>query len=204
MSARKPRFRYSRAELADEGSAIVETAAAFVFVAVLVLGVAATQPDNAFHDYTRKAVCLVGAESCKGKSWIELEDTDPPIKRPVTFGSVPGGSVKNEANRKLGKELAAERGWTGAEWNCLDQLWQRESGWDHTAVNPTSQAAGIPQLLPSAGHEIPAGYHDDPSIQIQWGMNYIAERPNYGTPCKAWAFWQNPTGSPAGASTHWY
>lgn len=164
VGAKFSRYREYRAAGDDRGSAMVETGAAIVFVSVLILGIAAINPGNPLHDYTRDAVCLVGAESCKGKSWIELEDTNPPIRRPVTFGAMgglPAGSVKNEANRQLGKKLAAERGWTGAEWECLDNLWQRESGWDHTAINPTSQAAGIPQLLPSAGHSIPAGYYDD-------------------------------------------
>ncbi|CAM4022866.1 transglycosylase SLT domain-containing protein [Nocardiopsis rhodophaea] len=185
----------------DYGISMIETVAALVFVTVLITAIAATNPGNYFHDYIRKAVCLVGGPNCEGESWIEVEDTNPPQRRPVTFGAgIPAGSVKNEANRELGKGLAAERGWDGAEWECLDNLWQRESGWDHTAINPSSKAAGIPQLLPKAGHDIPQGFYDDPTVQIKWGLNYIAER--YQTPCAAWAHWQNPPdGDKLG---HWY
>lgn len=188
----------------DRGISMIETVAALVFVSVLIAAIAAINPGNYFHDYIRGAVCLVGGPSCEGESWIELEDTDPPIKRPTTpagLGGLPEGHVANEENRKTGMAMAAERGFDDAEQKCLDELWQRESGWDHTAQNPTSKATGIPQLLESAGHDLPAGW-DDPKVQINWGLDYITER--YGTPCEAWEFWQNPEDSPEGASTHWY
>lgn len=82
----------------------------------------------------------------------------------------------------LGRQLAAGRGWTGHQFDCLNWLWTRESGWDATAVNPESGATGIPQLLPAA-HLIPPGW-DSPRVQISWGLDYIAGR--YGDPCTAW------------------
>lgn len=89
-------------------------------------------------------------------------------------------------NVKIGERLAAARGWTGEQWYCLYQLWQKESGWRTTAGNPSSGAYGIPQALPaskmaSAG----ADWATNPATQITWGMGYIAGR--YGTPCSAWA-----------------
>jgi hypothetical protein len=89
-------------------------------------------------------------------------------------------------NVKIGERLAAGRGWTGEQWFCLYQLWQKESGWRTTAGNPSSGAYGIPQALPggkmaSAG----ADWATNPATQITWGMGYIAGR--YGTPCSAWA-----------------
>lgn len=89
-------------------------------------------------------------------------------------------------NVKLGERLAASRGWTGEQWYCLYQLWQKESGWNTTSGNTSSGAYGIPQALPgskmaSAG----ADWLTNPATQITWGMGYIAGR--YGQPCGAWA-----------------
>ena len=39
-------------------------------------------------------------------------------------------------------------GWGDDQWFALEQLWTRESGWNHLAVNPSSGATGIPQSLP--------------------------------------------------------
>jgi hypothetical protein len=72
-------------------------------------------------------------------------------------------------------------------FGCLDDLWQRESGWLYDAENPVSGAYGIPQSLPgskmaSAG----ADWQTDPATQIRWGLGYI--KGQYGNPCSAWAF----------------
>lgn len=86
-----------------------------------------------------------------------------------------------EQNMALGERRAAEWGWTGGEWECLWQLWWEESGWQHRADNPTSDAYGIPQALP--GWKMGEGWQDDPAVQIEWGLGYIAGR--YGHPCGA-------------------
>jgi hypothetical protein len=85
-----------------------------------------------------------------------------------------GGSVA------IGRRMAAAQGWTGAQWNALFNLWQRESGWNANAVNPSSGAAGIAQSL---GHgAVPLG---NAAAQIAWGLSYIRGR--YGSPEAAWA-----------------
>ena len=73
-----------------------------------------------------------------------------------------------------------------AQFDCLDKLWTRESGWRWNADNPGSDAYGIPQSLPgskmaSAG----ADWLTNPVTQITWGLSYIKGR--YGSPCAAWA-----------------
>lgn len=86
------------------------------------------------------------------------------------------------ANMRLGQDLAAEYGWTGPEWECLDRLWgELESGWDQYADNPHSDAYGIPQALP--GSKMGPGWEHDPWVQIAWGLGYIEAR--YGSPCGA-------------------
>ena len=83
------------------------------------------------------------------------------------------------------RSQAASRGWGAEQFSCLDSLWRKESGWEHTADNPTSSAFGIPQALPgskmaSAGSD----WRTNPVTQIRWGLGYIESR--YGTPCAAW------------------
>jgi hypothetical protein len=94
-------------------------------------------------------------------------------------------------NVALGQQLAASYGWSsGAQWTCLYDLWERESGWSNTATNPQSGAFGIAQAL---GHgptnQYPAGPANPPtasaSAQVSWGLSYIAS--TYGGPCGAWA-----------------
>lgn len=81
---------------------------------------------------------------------------------------------------------AAQRGWTGNDWECLKKLWTRESSWLWYAENPYSLAYGIPQALPASKMaEFGANYRDDAAVQIDWGLSYIAQR--YGSPSQAWA-----------------
>ena len=128
------------------------------------------------------------------------------IEKAISFGNDSGGgdgsadaAPSNVSGAvALGKQMAAARGWTGGEWDALYQLWQRESGWRVNADNPTSDAYGIPQALPgskmaSAGSD----WRTNAATQIKWGMDYIAGRPDYGTPSRAWAKWQS-------RSPHWY
>ena len=89
------------------------------------------------------------------------------------------------SNEQLANSMAASGyDWTGSQATCLDDLWTEESGFSATAVNSSSGATGIPQLLPGA-HGIPANW-SDPRVQIRWGLAYIHDR--YGSPCAAWAF----------------
>jgi len=87
---------------------------------------------------------------------------------------------------EIGKAELVDFGFSGTtQWTCLYNLWQRESGWNVYADNPSSGAYGIPQSLPgdkmaAAG----ADWQTDPTTQIIWGLGYI--KTTYGTPCGAW------------------
>lgn len=104
----------------------------------------------------------------------------PPAPAPVSAGDP----------RAIARQLAAQRGWGDDQFNCLNALWNRESGWNVHAAN-RSGAYGIPQALP--GSKMGAGWQNDATVQITWGLNYIAGR--YGNPCGAWSHSQ---------STGWY
>jgi hypothetical protein len=93
--------------------------------------------------------------------------------------------------RAFASDLAASQyGWGGDQFQCLDNLWQKESGWSYTAYNASSGAAGIPQALPgskmaTAGDD----WETSAATQIKWGLGYI--KGAYGTPCSAWSHSQS-------------
>jgi hypothetical protein len=103
------------------------------------------------------------------------------------------GRVSSAGNRALGKQMAAQRGWTGQQWYCLERLWTRESNWRTNADNPNSSAYGIPQAMGGAMASAGADWRTNPATQIRWGLGYIGNR--YGTPCGAWGHF---------LSHHWY
>ncbi|MFC7792640.1 transglycosylase SLT domain-containing protein [Streptomyces cinereoruber] len=81
-----------------------------------------------------------------------------------------------------------------SQFQCFSTIVDHESSWNYRATNPSSGAYGLVQALPgtkmsSAG----ADWRTNPATQIKWGLNYMNDR--YGSPCDAWAFWQN---------NHWY
>jgi hypothetical protein len=75
-------------------------------------------------------------------------------------------------------------GYSPEEWNALDSIIERESGWNPNAVNDSSGAYGIPQILPSAHPD--ANLQNDPLGQLQWLFKYIQGR--YGGPLQALDF----------------
>jgi hypothetical protein len=113
-------------------------------------------------------------------------DPEPESGEPAAPANpVPASCNGYSGNRATGCGLLLEAGFGLDQMSCLDNLWTRESGWNHLAQNPSSGAYGIPQALP--GDKM-ATYGDDwrtnPVTQIRWGLSYIDKR--YGTPCAAW------------------
>ncbi|HET6673467.1 MAG TPA: hypothetical protein VFG92_08840 [Agromyces sp.] len=92
-----------------------------------------------------------------------------------------------EGARAFAADLAAsQHGWGADQFQCLDRLWQKESGWSYTAYNASSGATGIPQSLPgskmaTAGDD----WQTNARTQITWGLGYISSA--YGSPCSAWS-----------------
>jgi hypothetical protein len=120
-----------------------------------------------------------------------------PASRSTPRAAIAPHRVGTKAYSKwYAKTLSAKRhGWkTQRQFQCLVNLWSRESGWRHKAHNSSSGAHGIPQALPgskmaSAG----PNWRTNPRTQIKWGLKYIKGR--YGSPCGAWSHW---------LSRHWY
>lgn len=119
---------------------------------------------------------------------IERKVTRKPVNEEVVVGTmdVATAPVDPGSARALGQAMAAERGWGADEFSCLDQLWQKESGWRWNADNPSSEAYGIAQANPgSKMATVGSDWLTNPATQIEWGLGYISGR--YGTPCGAWA-----------------
>lgn len=82
--------------------------------------------------------------------------------------------------------LVINYGWTEYDFECLVNLWNRESGWNPNAVNKRSGACGIPQSLPcNKMASYGSDYRTNGYTQIRWGLDYIKNR--YGSPSNAWA-----------------
>lgn len=111
-----------------------------------------------------------------------------------TYSPPPAGTPEPGSAKAYAAQQVANKGWGTDQYDCLVALWQKESGWNHYALNKSSGAYGIPQSLPgskmaSAGSDWETNYE----TQINWGLGYISDR--YGTPCAAWGHSQ---------STGWY
>jgi hypothetical protein len=112
-------------------------------------------------------------------------------KAGVTFdGEVPGSCQEYSGNRAIGCTLMLAAGFEIAQFPCLEQLWDHESGWNHRAENKGSGAYGIPQAYPGSKMATAgADWRTNPATQIKWGLGYVKGR--YKTPCGAWSNFQN-------------
>ncbi len=113
----------------------------------------------------------------------------PVIAAAVYTGAPAAGRPDPGTAQAIALEMVTARGWGNDQFSCLVSLFNKESGWNVYAANP-SGAYGIPQALPgrkmaSAG----ADWATNPATQITWGLSYISGR--YGTPCGAWAHSQS-------------
>jgi len=138
---------------------------------------------------------LLSGKPAPGKdSPLQPPSSKTPIGHGVAGGGQYGDSGGNSpaSNQQIAKMLTAKYGWNqGDQWNSLVILWDGESSWSNTAMNPTSGAYGIPQALPQtkmplAARDSAHGGTSDPTAQIRWGLRYILIR--YGNPVNALAF----------------
>lgn len=173
----------------------IRTLVLISLVAVLVANV---------HGNVRKSASLPTSQyqiSANAPQKIKLEQISPEIKKVLntrennkasrskarTSVQKPNTtSAQQYANAYMGEKY----GWGQDQFECLVNLWNRESGWRYNAKNPSSGAYGIPQSLPgkkmaSAGSD----WKTNPETQIRWGLSYIEGR--YNTPCNAWSSFKN-------------
>lgn len=130
----------------------------------------------------RKAQAQAAAEAAAKKQ------VSPPQRAEHTSRSASRKALPAQTATVSGAKSLARTRLSTTQYNCLDNLIRRESGWNHRASNPSSGAYGLMQALPgskmaSAG----ADWRTNPLTQLKWGLSYIKGR--YGTPCGAWNFW---------------
>jgi hypothetical protein len=187
----------------------IRGALVFSGVAVVATGLAVSTgvlADNA--PVGDSAAALSAASPAKGLSQDELDEREERASRSAddrrpeadrgkarALSSASGvADTKSEdlsaADPKaLARALMPKYGLSSSEFDCLDNIWSQESGWNIHADNPSSSAYGIPQALPgskmsSAGPD----WENNPETQIRWGLGYIQSR--YGSACEAWSYKQ--------------
>jgi hypothetical protein len=107
----------------------------------------------------------------------------------ATKAATPAGCTQYSGNQLTACKLLPSFGFSTSEMSALVPMWDRESGWNASAENPSSGAYGIPQALPGDKMaSVASDWQTNAATQIKWGLGYIQDR--YGTPSDAWAFWQ--------------
>ncbi|KUF18865.1 peptidoglycan DD-metalloendopeptidase family protein [Streptomyces silvensis] len=147
---------------------------------------------------------LIGRVGSTGNSsgphlHLEARKSGKPVD-PMPYLRSPGGftAAAVGAAQRYAKSILGSYGWGPGQFGPLKKLWHNESGWRWNATNPSSGAYGIPQALP-AGKMAAAGadWRTNYRTQVRWGLGYIKDRPDYGSPAAAWAKWQSRI-------PHWY
>lgn len=129
---------------------------------------------------------MIGGIPRKIAGSIESKITD--LARSFVIGTADPktGFGTTGTNRERGRKLMLQYHFPDSQWPFLDKLWNRESGWNERAQNPSSGAYGIPQALPGVKMaSVGADWRVNPNTQIMWGLKYIKDR--YGSPSGAWA-----------------
>lgn len=112
-------------------------------------------------------------------------------------GSVLGAAGVDDPNGygAYAKSKFGQYGWNDQDYKALVWLWNKESGdpenkttvlWNPLADNENSTAFGIAQFLDGTWGTVGGHRTEDPWRQMDYGMEYIAQR--YGNPRNALAF----------------
>ena len=103
----------------------------------------------------------------------------------LTIPNIQAKTYTKKQCKQYAYQQVIKRGWTLKDYNNLEKLWQKESGWRATARNKRTGSCGIPQANPcSKMKKYGKDYKTNCKTQIKWGLNYIKKR--YKTPSNAW------------------
>lgn len=155
------------------------------------IGEAQVQAAQAAAAYKRQAA-LNAANSPAAPSGTNRGGGIPPT------GQMPAPGNVNQTQSIVRDMAARQFGWSGAEWDALYGLIQRESGWNPSAANPTSAARGLFQKMINMHGPIESTVEG----QAAWGLNYIRQR--YGSPSRALAHWMSRVPINGQDVGHWY
>lgn len=103
------------------------------------------------------------------------------------YAPAPPAPARSGSVQTIAQQMAAERGWTGSEWDALYDLVNKESSWNPNAANPSSSARGLFQFIDSTAQNYGLSRNASPEEQIRAGLQYIADR--YQTPSGALNHW---------------
>ena len=176
-------LRPARRSEGDRGAALVELAAITVLAAAIIVAVYQLELSRTFNSGVRQMVCLVEGPGCGDETWVDADRPEEPEQYEWD-----GDNPTATENQGLAMRMAADAGWSDGEWNCLSNLWNTISNWDHTVVNTATGTSGIAGFNPARHGSMPSGYMESPSAQISWGLSYI--RSTHGSPCAAFAEWE--------------
>jgi len=118
------------------------------------------------------------------------------IQKPIAQAAEVQAPVAEQPKQtpQTNEEMMIAAGISPSDFTYATYIFQKESGFRHTAVNKSSGATGICQALPaskmaSAG----ADYLTNPVTQLRWCNGYAVGR--YGSWANAYSFW---------TSHHWW
>jgi hypothetical protein len=83
------------------------------------------------------------------------------------------------------KKFMESAGIPESDWEHVDFIISKESGWNPRALNPSSNACGLVQALPCS--KIGSEWHN-PVVALKWGHQYAIDR--YGSWKNARIAWQ--------------
>jgi hypothetical protein len=159
------------------GAALTSRISSTVDASTDVANASATQDKR---DADAKAAAAAAAAAAAQKAAAERAAAAEAARK-LAAGNTPAGAKATASSL-----AASQYGWGSDQFQCLDNLWTKESGWNYQAVNANGGATGIPQALPgSKMATIAADWRTNATTQITWGLQYISA--SYGTPCAAWA-----------------
>lgn len=118
------------------------------------------------------------------RDWVMAEAA----KRDTASGGAVTGTGSGPVQEQV-KQAMAQFGWDeGPQWNSVDWIVSKESGWNPTAQNPSSTAYGLFQFLDDTWATVNGTKTSDPYQQGVYGGRYMQQR--YDTPQGAQAFWE--------------
>ncbi|MGO1435357.1 MAG: lytic transglycosylase domain-containing protein [Canibacter sp.] len=136
---------------------------------------------SADSDFTLPSVTVDEIPVRKKEPVPEEEPADDSAEEEAPSGAPASGTPDPGSAQAIAQKYVG----SGAEFDCLVALWDRESGWNVYAENPGSGAYGIPQALPgNKMADAGSDWQTNADTQIRWGLGYIQGR--YGSPCAAW------------------
>jgi len=155
-------------------------------------------PDSAYalalEDTQNLTVTVSGAPITpleRGSFEVYVKPKPKPTPPPVVAssgsrGGSSGGSLPPYSGGGAPAEWMAAAGIAQSDWQYVDYIVSRESGWNPNATNRSSGACGLVQALPCS--KVPGnGYN--PVDNLRWATGYATGR--YGSWAGAYNFWVN-------------